>query len=650
MPMIVGILVAEQTKTSIDLISVCIGLGITTLLLFFTHFTVNNKFNHRNSFGIILSMLIIVNSWMWYEFIEEKSYDSSEYKRFIVYIVDFPESKPKSIKVYGDLYGLKGDKTIYLAKAQFYLQKSEKSEKVKIYDRLFIEGKLERLQPLSLKGVFDYNSFLLKQHIWFSTFLSDKNWITINNIPKYGFRHSALIIRERLKHFLESKFNDKEVRSFVLAMLIGQRTEMSKELKNAFSITGTSHILAVSGMHVGLIYMMFFYLLINWNSHRRTVLIICYILVLLFLWLFAFVTGLCPSVLRATVMFSIILIGKMLNKNSSIYNSLAASAFCLLVYNPFLLFDVGFLLSYMAVVGIVYFQPLIYSAYISKNYAVDFIWKLTSTTLSAQIATLPLILYYFHSFPLYFLVSNLFILPIATLIVYLGILYLLLPISILNFIICKLVNLSSFIALVISSWPNASLKFNFDFFDLIFMSFTIFTIAWIRYWPLNMIKIGIFTLSLWVFSSILLQLVNNKPNNALFIIGNSHCIQINNCYYTDISPSKVYALSMIDSTLKFSLSEQKHELPFTRSIFECSYLFDSHGKLVLYLREKMPVTDVKFDAIIVDYNNRNTILDKNLKNKESKIILHTKKSLYCYPSIKIMNTLKDSIPLQIIEI
>jgi len=107
---------------------------------------------------------------------------------------------------------------------------------------------------------------------------------------------------------------------------------------------------------------------------------------------------------------------------------------------------------------------------------------------------------------------------------------------------------------------------------------------------------------------------------------------------------------MIDSTLKFSLSEQKHELPFTRSIFECSYLFDSHGKLVLYLREKMPVTDVKFDAIIVDYNNRNTILDKNLKNKESKIILHTKKSLYCYPSIKIMNTLKDSIPLQIIEI
>src|SRR5690606_27760406 len=124
--------------------------------------------------------------------------------------------------------------------------------------------------------------------------------------------------------------------------------------------------------------------------------------------------------LRATVMFSFVLIGKATKRNANFFNSLAASAFVLLIYNPYYIMDVGFQLSYIAVAGIVVIQPWLSNFYLPKNKATKYIWELTTVSIAAQIATFPLGLYYFHQFPNYFFISNLFAIPLAVIILYLG--------------------------------------------------------------------------------------------------------------------------------------------------------------------------------------------------------------------------------------
>ncbi len=142
------------------------------------------------------------------------------------------------------------------------------------------------------------------------------------------------------------------------------------------------------------------------------------------LWLFAFVTGLSPSVLRAVTMFSFIALARPLGWRTNIYNTLAGSAFLLLLYNPYLIMSVGFQLSYLAVLGIVYLQRPIYSLWEIENRVGDWVWQITCVSIAAQISTFALGMLYFHQFPVYFLVSNLFVIPLSTLVLVIGILLL----------------------------------------------------------------------------------------------------------------------------------------------------------------------------------------------------------------------------------
>ena len=145
-------------------------------------------------------------------------------------------------------------------------------------------------------------------------------------------------------------------------------------------------------------------------------------LLLLLIWFYAMLTGFSPSVLRATTMFSFIIIGKSFNRHTNIYNTLAASCFLLLVYDPYLVMDVGFQLSYLAVLGIVFLQSKIYRLLEPTSWLPDQMWKITSVSIAAQLATFPLGLFYFHQFPNYFLLSNLIVIPVSTLVLYFGML------------------------------------------------------------------------------------------------------------------------------------------------------------------------------------------------------------------------------------
>jgi competence protein ComEC len=181
------------------------------------------------------------------------------------------------------------------------------------------------------------------------------------------------------------------------------------------------HILAVSGMHVALLYwvlnlVLSFFDKIRYGMYFRLAIL------LLAIWMYALITGLSASVLRATVMFSFVIAGQAASRQISIFNSLAASAFFLLIWNPYNLIDAGFQLSYLAVLSIVVLYPLIFKLWFFENWLLNEVWSITACTIAAQIGTFPLSVYYFHQFPNLFLISNLVIIPFSTLIIYSSIL------------------------------------------------------------------------------------------------------------------------------------------------------------------------------------------------------------------------------------
>jgi len=180
------------------------------------------------------------------------------------------------------------------------------------------------------------------------------------------------------------------------------------------------HILSVSGLHVAVIYIIIDSLL-KFMNKKRKLFILKSVIVIAFIWLFALIAGLAPSVFRSALMLSLVVLGKLLKKNSNTYNIIFSSAFVLLLINPYNLFDVGFLLSYLAVLSIVYFQPYIYKLLVFENWFLDKIWALLSVSFAAQLGTMPVGFYYFHQFPNYFFITNVVAIPLSSMILYLAV-------------------------------------------------------------------------------------------------------------------------------------------------------------------------------------------------------------------------------------
>jgi competence protein ComEC len=204
-----------------------------------------------------------------------------------------------------------------------------------------------------------------------------------------------------------------------MALLFGEKTELSKEISTNYTQAGIIHILAISGLHIALIYGIVLWLTKPLLRFKKGKLYI-FLLSLCILWFYAILAGFSASIVRAAVMFSVVALGKIVNRQSNIYNSLAVSALLLLLYNPNYLFDVGFQLSFAAVLSIVIFQPLVRKYSYSKHLIVLKIKELLLISLVAQIGVLPLILYYFGQFPLLFLLANLIAIPLSSIILILG--------------------------------------------------------------------------------------------------------------------------------------------------------------------------------------------------------------------------------------
>lgn len=274
---------------------------------------------------------------------------------------------------------------------------------------------------------FDYKNYMEKQGVL------KQLRINSEEILKIGQSSSLISFAENLRERIITKlqaanFSEEEL-SIIQALLLGQRRDISRKIYDQYAAAGAVHILAVSGLHVGIILLILNILLKPLENlpHGR---FFKTILLLLLMWGFALLAGLSPSVVRAVSMFSLVAIGMQLKRKTSVMNSLFVSLFVLLLINPYFIFQVGFQLSYLAVFSIVAFQPFLYRLLRPGFKPIRYMWGLLTVSVAAQLGVLPLSLFYFHQFPALFFLSNLVILPVLGIILGLGILIILL--SLLN--------------------------------------------------------------------------------------------------------------------------------------------------------------------------------------------------------------------------
>jgi competence protein ComEC len=345
-------------------------------------------------------------------------------KAYLAIVRSSPESKAKSWKVEVEVAAIKSTRWRQSkGRVLLYVSKGIGEVSWKYGDQLLLTGSPQALRPPANPGEFDFKRYLSFKNIYYQQFVLAEQVRWLAPADRKGFIYYSHQARAWAQSKLNQYVAGEQRQSIAAALVLGVTDGIDTDLLNAYAASGAMHVLAVSGLHVGIIYGILLVLLRPLNRFAWSRWAVAAIS-LICLWVFAFVTGLSPSVLRAVVMFSFVAIARPFGKRTNIYNTLAASAFVLLLYNPYLIMSVGFQLSYLAVLGIVYLQRPIYNLWEVENRLGDWIWQITCVSIAAQVATFSLGLLYFHQFPVYFLISNLFVIPLSTGVLVLGILVL----------------------------------------------------------------------------------------------------------------------------------------------------------------------------------------------------------------------------------
>ncbi|QQT28335.1 ComEC family competence protein [Sphingobacterium spiritivorum] len=308
------------------------------------------------------------------------------------------------------------------------VKKDPLAEGLQYGDKLILQTSIKEVSPPFNPGEFDYQSYLSYQNIWQYSFLDSSQYKVLEHQQGNTALSFALAIRKRIVNKFRQYIHDDTAFQIATAIILGYRSEMDKETITAFSNTGTIHVLSVSGMHVGLVFWILSFLLKGlrrWKAGRS----IQYIILLVFIWMYVVLTGLSSSALRAGLMISFFVISKMAGRDLKAYNTIAASAFFMLLINTKTCADLGFQLSYLAVLGIVTVLPLLNRLYLPKRKYFKILMEYIYISIAAQLFTLPLVFYYFGQFPNYFLIANIFIALPSTCMMYVGLILAFIPID-----------------------------------------------------------------------------------------------------------------------------------------------------------------------------------------------------------------------------
>jgi competence protein ComEC len=342
---------------------------------------------------------------------------------YTVTIISQPQEKENSWKAEAEVNWIQvkgGEPKQGSGKVLLYFSKHDFQNPFQYGDKLVVRGSPTLIKGPANPGEFDYKQFLAYRKIYHQHFLRKGSALLTDHESPSVIIEYSICARQWADKVIERNVDGSREQATTSALVLGLMDGLDTELIGAYAATGSLHVLSVSGLHVGIIYWLLLLLFKPLEKTTRGKWALA-ILSVVILWAYAFVTGLSPSVLRAVTMFAFVAIAKPWNQRTNIYNTLAVSAFCLLFYEPYLMMSVGFQLSYLAVIGIVYLQPFLSRVWEPKQWLWNNVWQIVCVSIAAQLATVSIGLLYFHQFPVYFLVANLFVIPISFIVLIIGI-------------------------------------------------------------------------------------------------------------------------------------------------------------------------------------------------------------------------------------
>lgn len=429
---LLGILFCYYCQPSIYIAISCFIVGLIVFSISYFFIRRNKKFiplfginTYFISFFIgVLTLLLHTNSLQKSNYVHcKKAFETPE-------IITFTLREKLKSNTYNDRFTAivnSIDGKNYSGKIIVNIQKDSLKSLI-IGDIIKVKTVLQRNSINKNPNQFDYSKYLADKQIYAQVYIN-KTEITIHKTPKKDIWYYSGHLHSRIVRNLEKANFNKEEMNVALALILGQQQEISSDIIQDYQYSGATHILSVSGLHVGFI-MLFINFILKPIPNTRKGSFIKLLSILVSLGAFAIISGLSPSVLRSVVMFSFLAIGNHLRRSGSIYHTLLVSMLLILLFEPYFLFDVGFQLSYLALFFIVWLQPLLKTIWTPKRKIQVTIWNALTVSFAAQIGTLPLCLYYFHQFPGLFFVTNIVIIPILSFIMIAGIIVMILAIFI----------------------------------------------------------------------------------------------------------------------------------------------------------------------------------------------------------------------------
>ncbi len=456
LPLILGIIISIHFDADLYICLIILMLGVLGLFLS----TIKRyRFNYIKGITINLFFIFLGSLSVYITNDINKSENLNEFNGYIIgEIYEAPKVSDKTTSLKIKISAIKHNEEWLSTTGNtiLYINNDAKTKDLKVGDKIIFSPHLSEIDNKGNPEEFDYKKYLSYNMIYNSDFLSGDQWQLINSDDSRSIKYQAGFFRQKLIELLEEMGISDDELSVAAALTLGYKDKLSDNIRHAYASSGAMHILAVSGLHVGIIYgiIVFIFSFFKSNKLKLTKTII----IILFIWAYAILTGLSPSVTRASLMFSIMSLGLLYNKPAGSINAVAFSALILLVINPYNITNIGFQLSYTAVIGIIILYPKIYEIFNVKNKIIDKIWALTAVSISAQIATAPLAIFYFHQFSNYFIITNYLLIPISTLTIWICITVLILggiglKISILAKALSFLIKTMNTITLKIESMP-----------------------------------------------------------------------------------------------------------------------------------------------------------------------------------------------------
>ncbi len=446
--LILGILYSEQLLNIISIKSIVIILVILFLLylIFIRYYYISHKL--RWTSGLLSLCFILLLGALLKEYNSPEIYNGSRNIKTTGAIHELKRGNSGwtqiTFKPLSD--SLKNQKWLITIKNEFTSELSEN-------DLCHIKGVLQPTLTTKTVTSFDYQKYLRENGFSGQMFISDSTSIKlIKSDRNFNLKTAPAYVKNFCEDIFVNSGLNKTSMSIIKALLLGDRTEIDRDINQQFIESGVVHILAVSGLHVGIIYLIIntlLSLIFNQNSSFK------WVIAIILLVSYAFVTGFSPSVSRAVLMFSLIQLGQASKREVGMIQLVILSAFILLLIQPNFVYNAGFWLSHLAVIGIVAFQPLIFKLTKFKFPIWQWAWSIASVSLAAQIGTMPYSLYVFGSFPTYFIIANILILPVVAPLLILAFLLLALSFSpFLTAMISGVINDIIYYMVSITKWIN----------------------------------------------------------------------------------------------------------------------------------------------------------------------------------------------------